>query len=804
MARNARCHEPCSHALAYLRLFDKLYVKIFTFKDKMKHTVNTATIMMVYTWIAEILLRKTGPEDKALKAALNQQAKQTVAPSTSTETKIKEKKPDGFFAKVGWTGKGVFGLSGTLNLPRDIDQGFFYVVTTYVFYMDAPQTFQDALWNMALVVCYEIGPEISKDAVEAKFMEWCVHMQNIIDGFRGYLIKEENGDSVMVEGEDTKRAVNEKRRRAGEKLGMTLKKEVREDVLDFILESVPEEKPLDTFDGDKEKLLKNLSEWRDDHSPSTTLFLWKTAVNNNKPLTYTTGAVSGASFSNFVDGVLNVVEMQGMEGTQMGCLIRIFENVLAEKDTASEAVAEIQRVWPGLKRAYRGLGDCPSYVVEGPTPPPSPVPDDRTGKDKENADELVSIPGSSSEDEDIFEPPKDETPEVKKPEKESEKNKKQAEKGGKNKADEKPDKEVKKTLKRKAPTAAKSEAPPGMTIEEIRTLVEKHMPESVKAEDMSKSLKSTLPKLLAAKEVRQRIESTGNEVKEASVLIDAELGLLTSVTSKDKRGVVRDMLIILVYFWAGWSYMNLSKFISPLENKKKRVNGKLLVAHQFPFPDNKKYRDSLARQLHHAILNSLNTVLRENAVPELKKCPFPKASKATAVEEPVVDGDDEEMPEIGEKGTNDEGDDDDDDDSDASDGEEGPAEKKKSKKVSGGADEAADEDSACREFVNTCVMGLDAADASHKKAFPLPLTLTEKKTILCKVWAEFPVTVQVFLAENNNTANCVGAIKKNIDLATWKRLLGNKATTKDWLQWKIQGQERLDAAERRKKASAND
>ena len=337
--------------------FDRLTSKVLLFVEIMPefYEFGGRDVLMVFNLLASYLEKKA-PNGSPLQAPLNQASKKNEC--ASSRTKVKKRKPENRGWGLGWWGgqtEGVYGLPSDLNLPdADAVLCFFEVVTKYIFVNDRVESFDDALWRIALVALVMAKGSTDKETLEGIFDNWLKHHQKILDGLSKHLKPE------VAEGREKPSGA------AGGARALTKKEQVEavtgkldvnisERAFEFVLQHGVD--VLKDYTRSPTLLLR-VTKWIQFFGEEglCILWLWGAALAGNTWVLETS-----SEFDTFLLAMVTIIQTLDGSGAKMK-VGNAMKNILTKSSSETQGVQNMQGAWMVFQMEM-DLEDLPKYTV---------------------------------------------------------------------------------------------------------------------------------------------------------------------------------------------------------------------------------------------------------------------------------------------------------------------------------------------------------------------------------------------------------------------------------------------------------
>ena len=534
--------------------FDRVTSKVLLFVEIMPESYEFGghDVLMVFNLLASYLEKKA-PNGSPLQDPLRKASKREDC--VSSETKVKKAKVENKGWNFFWGSKkeGVYGLPSDLNLPdTDAAMCFFAVVTSFIFVSDRVESFDDALWKIALVALVMANGSTDKDTLEEIFDGWVKYHQNILEGL-----------SKIVESKAAKERENSSEAAGGAR-ALTKKEQVEEvtgkldvNISERAFEFVLQHGVDDLKDYTRSPtLLLRVTKWIQVFGAEgiCILWLWGAALAGNTWVLETS-----SEFDTFLLAMITIIQTLEFSEDKTN-LCNAMKNILTKSFSETQCVQNMRGGWMVFQMEM-GLEDLPNYTVPIiiKEEPGVENPDEKSENEDKGDSSGLGRGGASSG---------------------LGRGGAAAGRtrgggraaGGKDKERADDDMEVDKSLSRKGPgnEDVNSDSVPALQDDEvIRKVVEViGGDEDVKFKNSQKYLTSCLEHLCADADVKARLDKTGlqlgslTDFKEEDMEHFFPVKKMQNMPKSQKYEKVRDILCAMLYLTVGRPYLNWNTYFN--------------------------------------------------------------------------------------------------------------------------------------------------------------------------------------------------------------------------------------------------
>jgi len=559
--------------------FDRVTSKVLLFVEIMPESYEFGghDVLMVFNLLASYLEKKA-PNGSPLQDPLRKASKREDC--VSSETKVKKAKVENKGWNFFWGSKkeGVYGLPSDLNLPdTDAAMCFFAVVTSFIFVSDRVESFDDALWKIALVALVMANGSTDKDTLEEIFDGWVKYHQNILEGL-----------SKIVESKAAKERENSSEAAGGAR-ALTKKEQVEEvtgkldvNISERAFEFVLQHGVDDLKDYTRSPtLLLRVTKWIQVFGAEgiCILWLWGAALAGNTWVLETS-----SEFDTFLLAMITIIQTLEFSEDKTN-LCNAMKNILTKSFSETQCVQNMRGGWMVFQMEM-GLEDLPKYTVPIiiKEEPGVENPDEESENEDKGASSGLGRGGASSG--------------LGRGGAAAGRGRGGAAAGrgrgggrapggkGKERADD--DMEEDESLSRKGPgnEDVNSDSVPALQDDEIMEKVLEVIggEDDVKFNHPHKYLTNCLEKLCADKDVKKRLDKTGLTLELLSDFEEADMETLfpakkmKNMSNSQKFEKARDILCAMLYLTVGRPYLNWNEYFKKNFKHLGTLGGKKILS----------------------------------------------------------------------------------------------------------------------------------------------------------------------------------------------------------------------------------
>lgn len=609
------------------------------------HDFGGHQVLMAFNILASYLMRKA-PRGSQLQAPLKEASGKKEC--VSSTLKVKKKPVENRGWGLGWWGgqtEGVYGLPSDLHLPdKDAVMCFFTVVTSYIFINDRVESFDDALWRIALVALVMANGSTDKDTLEEIFDGWVKYHQNILEGLSKIVeskaAKEREKSSEAAGGA---RALTKKEQ--VEAVTGKLDVNISERAFEFVLQHGVDD--LKDYTRSPTLLLR-VTKWIQVFGAEgiCIFWLWGAALAGNTWVLETS-----SEFDTFLLAMVFIIQTLEFSEDKTN-LCNVMKNILNQSKEEKQCVQNMQGAWMAFQMQMQmNLENLPEYTVPititDHEEPGVENPDEESEKEDKGASSGLGRGGASSG---------------------LGRGGAAAGRGrgggraavgkGKERADD--DMEEDESLSRKGPgnEDVNSDSVPALQDEEIMEKVLEVIggEDDVKFTHPHKYFTNCLEKLCADKDVKKRLDKTGLTLELLSDFEEADMETLfpakkmKNMSNSQKFEKARDILCAMLYLTVGRPYLNWNEYFKKNFKHLGTLGGKKIlsaITGCIPF----KKSSACCNQAHNALKTATQILASSQGLSGKVNVTLPKKPKRK--HESLGAGiDDDEGEDAGEKADN--------------------------------------------------------------------------------------------------------------------------------------------------------